>query len=60
MVKEHTIRVRITDEMHRYIQDRCKGKGYTVSEYIREIVDKDIHDFKNLRKTKKEVKRWQD
>ena len=53
MVKEHTIRVRITDEMHRYIQDRCKGKGYTVSEYIREIVDKDIHDFKNLRKTKK-------
>ena len=53
MVKEHTIRVRITDEMHSYIQDRCRSKGYTVSEYIREIVDREMHEFKKSPKNKK-------
>ena len=40
--KEHTIRIRITDDMHRHIQEKCNRHRITTSEYIRGLIDRDI------------------
>lgn len=48
--KEYTIRIRINDEMYRYINGRCRNHNTTVSGYIRDIIKRDIEIFKNPEK----------
>ncbi len=40
--KEHTIRVRVTGDMDRYIKARSKEYGFTVSEYIRYMIEREM------------------
>ena len=40
--KETTIKLRINDDMRNHIEKSAKRKGYSMSEYIREIIKKDI------------------
>lgn len=47
--KTHTIRVRINDEMHRYLIDRCGQKG-TISDYVRDMIVADMSISKSAKK----------
>lgn len=40
--KEHTVRIRLNDEMHSYIIAECQRQRITVSEYIRQMITKDM------------------
>ena len=40
--KEHTIRVRINDDMHRYLTETSRRHGYTVSEVIRDMIKQEM------------------
>ena len=40
--KVHTIRIRINDEMHEHITDICQRTGTTTSDYIREMIERDM------------------
>lgn len=52
--KEKTIRVRVTEEMDRFIKARSEEYGFTVSEYIRYMIQREM---KKSRKNKK-VEIW--
>lgn len=45
--KESTIKLRVNDDMRKYVEKRAKEKTITISEYIRELIRKDILDSKN-------------
>lgn len=40
--KEHTIRVRINDDMHRYLTETSRRRGSTVSEIVRDIIRQEM------------------
>lgn len=40
--KEHTIRVRVNDDMHRYLIETSNKHGSTVSEYVRDMIRRDM------------------
>ncbi len=40
--KENTIKLRINDDMRNYIEKASKRKGNSISEYVRELIEKDM------------------
>ena len=48
--KVHTIRIRINDEMHEYITDICQRTGTTTSDYIREMIERDMEKSRKNKK----------
>lgn len=40
--KENTIKLRINDDMRNYIEKSSKRKGNSISEYVRELIEKDM------------------
>lgn len=45
--KENTIRVRVNDEMREYLKTRANANRETVSEYVRQVLLRDMHDKLN-------------
>lgn len=39
--KERTIKARINAEMSQWVDKQCRTKGVTVTEYIRDLIEKD-------------------
>lgn len=44
--KEHTIRVRVNDDMHRYLIETSNRHGSTVSEYVRDMIRRDMNRYR--------------
>lgn len=40
--KDHTIKIRLNDEMHSHIIAECQRQRITVSEYIRQLIMQDM------------------
>ena len=40
--KEHTIRVRVNDDMHRYLAETSGRHGTTVSEIVRDMISREM------------------
>ena len=45
--KDKYIRIRVTEEEHKYLKELVKRKGYTLSDLIRIALDKVIEEYKN-------------
>lgn len=40
--KEKTLKLRLNDGMRKHVEEKSKNKGFTMSEYIRELIKKDM------------------
>lgn len=45
--KENTIKLRLNDEMRKYIEKRSKNQDISMSEYIRKLIENDIYSKHN-------------
>ena len=45
--KDKYIRIRVTEEEHKYLKELVKRKGCTLSDLIRIALDKVIEEYKN-------------
>lgn len=43
--KETTIKLRINDDMRNHIEKKSKSKSITMSEYVRNLIRKDMSTF---------------
>lgn len=40
--KEKTLKLRLNDNMRKHVEEKSRNKGCTMSEYIRELIKKDM------------------
>ena len=45
--KENTIKLRLNDEMRKYIEKKSKKQDISMSEYIRKLIENDIYSKHN-------------
>lgn len=53
--KDCTIKLRLNDEMRRWIEDRADTEGISLSEYVRSLISADMMYQKFSEKSKRET-----